>query len=697
MAAIVFLGGALRLVGIGTESFWADEVHSIVTARRPYDEILTTTIGNNQPFYFLVLRGWVSLFGEGETAARMPSLIFGVLTIPATYLLARQFMTRPGSLLAAAFVAVAPVMVWYSQEARMYSLLALLVVVSTLLLVLYFRQGKLRFLTGYAVVAFLAMYTHYYFAPYLAAQDLVALVLLVKRRSLKTTMLFALVQIVVLMALLIRLGVLSESVDSGLDDLPAGSALTFLKQSAEVVGLADAELPRTVMPTVVVWTVWALLFGGVVIALRKRHAILLVVSAAAVPLLVLVAGRQFFDLPVKLRYAVAAVPLWGVMAGYAGSEAWDWVQSRNPLRSRIVSTALLCSLAAIVAGSTLFAWNQQYDSASKQQWRELASLMHSAARSTDIVHAYPNPKMTPLDLYLEKSPTAFAVRPTSSARCDEGRRVWLVQSRAAEPLSHIGDVELANLQKNCPALDFREFAGNMRVYLFGPNLESASQRTIPLCNGLEPTVVGSPDGDIMNGTDGDDVIVGLDGDDEINSRLGNDTVCGGGGNDTLTGAAGNDTLLGEAGDDTLNGNSGDDIIDGGEGDDRVAGNDGNDTHVGGDGADRLSGGEGDDMLLGDAGADVINGGAGTDSLYGGVGSDRLDGEEGNDRLYGELGLDKLSGGPGNDLLEAGDGDDLLVGGEGGDVLAGGAGNDSCDVDTSDDTKDGCEAIAEAIP
>ncbi|NNF56576.1 MAG: ExeM/NucH family extracellular endonuclease [Acidimicrobiales bacterium] len=114
-----------------------------------------------------------------------------------------------------------------------------------------------------------------------------------------------------------------------------------------------------------------------------------------------------------------------------------------------------------------------------------------------------------------------------------------------------------------------------------------------LCNGLVPTIVGTPGDDVIVGTNKADVIMGLGGDDVINGLNGKDVICGG---------------------------PGDDEIDGGNGTDLILGGRGNDTISGGNAGDDIRGGSGDDTLYGNNGNDAIDGGAGTDTCDGGLGN-----------------------------------------------------------------------------
>ena len=88
-----------------------------------------------------------------------------------------------------------------------------------------------------------------------------------------------------------------------------------------------------------------------------------------------------------------------------------------------------------------------------------------------------------------------------------------------------------------------------------------------LCQGLEPTIVGTEGDDVLRGGNGVDVIMGLGGNDTITGGNGDDVICGGAGNDTIAGGNGDDVLLGGAGDDTLRGENGSDTLIGGAGTD----------------------------------------------------------------------------------------------------------------------------------
>ncbi|MCZ2826729.1 MULTISPECIES: ExeM/NucH family extracellular endonuclease [unclassified Modestobacter] len=104
--------------------------------------------------------------------------------------------------------------------------------------------------------------------------------------------------------------------------------------------------------------------------------------------------------------------------------------------------------------------------------------------------------------------------------------------------------------------------------LLGIDLQEPVVEPEPLlCQGLEPTLVGTEGDDVLRGGNGVDVIMGLGGNDTVTGGNGADVICGGDGDDVLRGGNGDDVLLGGAGDDELRGDNGSDTLIGGPGTD----------------------------------------------------------------------------------------------------------------------------------
>ena len=194
-------------------------------------------------------------------------------------------------------------------------------------------------------------------------------------------------------------------------------------------------------------------------------------------------------------------------------------------------------------------------------------------------------------------------------------------------------------------------------------------------NGDRDTINGGSGEDIVNGGSGNDILRGGTNDDSLNGETDNDIIFGNAGNDTLNGGLNSDRLYGGDGIDSLVGNKGDDRLYGGSDRDFIQGDDGNDT---------LIGSQDNDTLQGNSGKDVLNGGSGNDELSGGEEADKLFGKDGNDTLTGNEGSDRLVGSLGNDLLNGNDGNDTIYGNKNNDTIYGGNGNDSLEAGSGND-------------
>ena len=160
--AVLALALALRLWGLGNESLWFDEAYSVAFAR---DRVSPATfVYLVAPAYHAFLHFWLWL-GEADWLVRLPSALFGAATVYVVYRLGRSLWGEASGLLAGLFLAVSPLHVWYSQEARMYTLATLLVSAgSWLFWSLISGDGSGRHdvgrTLGYVGAMIVALYTH---------------------------------------------------------------------------------------------------------------------------------------------------------------------------------------------------------------------------------------------------------------------------------------------------------------------------------------------------------------------------------------------------------------------------------------------------------------------------------------------------------------------------------------------------------
>lgn len=141
---IILAAWAWRLHGLDAQSLWRDEVDSLRFATRPLVESLAmfTRPGENGPLYFLLLRPWLAAAGQSEFALRFPSVLMGVLAVPLISMWGRRWFGATAAVLAALLLAVNPYHLWYSQEAKMYALLVVIIMLSLAAFVWALERGR---------------------------------------------------------------------------------------------------------------------------------------------------------------------------------------------------------------------------------------------------------------------------------------------------------------------------------------------------------------------------------------------------------------------------------------------------------------------------------------------------------------------------------------------------------------------------
>jgi mannosyltransferase len=164
VAALAGLGAALRFYGLGHQGFWFDEANTAALVRLSPGKMLglIPQSESTPPLYYCVAWVWARIFGRDEVGLRSLSALCGVLTIPVAYLVGTRLISRRAGLIAAALTACSPLLIWYSQEARSYSMLVLLTGLSLLAFVIARVSPTPRGLTFWVLASGLALATHYF-------------------------------------------------------------------------------------------------------------------------------------------------------------------------------------------------------------------------------------------------------------------------------------------------------------------------------------------------------------------------------------------------------------------------------------------------------------------------------------------------------------------------------------------------------
>jgi hypothetical protein len=191
--SLIILAFALRVYQLDAKSIWFDESHSlnrasldllsIVSGKQIWGERVVQD-KTHVPFYFFLLHFLIKLAGDSDFTLRFFSVIFGVLTVPLIYFMGKKLChgrARIG-LWAALLATFSPFYLWYSQEARMYTLLVFLGLFSSYYLLQAISEDKAGWYAIYAVTATAMLYTSLFSLGLFAFQGLLGLLAAWKHR-----------------------------------------------------------------------------------------------------------------------------------------------------------------------------------------------------------------------------------------------------------------------------------------------------------------------------------------------------------------------------------------------------------------------------------------------------------------------------------------------------------------------------------
>lgn len=153
------------------QSIRLDEAQSIWVSTKSVSQILQLDAQDVLvPLYELLLHVWMQIFGSSVLAARSFSFIFFLATLPALYSLAKETNNKRVAMITITLFSLSPFIMWYSSEARMYTLFAFVTTLNQLFFVRFISSAGRSSKAGYVVTTILGLYTHYFFIFLLAAQ-----------------------------------------------------------------------------------------------------------------------------------------------------------------------------------------------------------------------------------------------------------------------------------------------------------------------------------------------------------------------------------------------------------------------------------------------------------------------------------------------------------------------------------------------
>jgi len=223
---ILLLGITLRFYDLGAESYWIDEMFTVIEGHQSIFQLLASGRLDQPPAFYLPFHLWVQLFGYTEIGTRSFSALAGIGSIVLIYMVGRELFGKEVGLLGAFFMAITEFQIHFSQLARFYSFFEFMTLLSFLFFIRAFRSKKVIYFLLYGLASIIMVYSHTFGLFILVAQNLFFLTQEIKNRNamviwLICQVLIALTLLPYLFSRLFGAGGIKGAVESNLAGSPA--------------------------------------------------------------------------------------------------------------------------------------------------------------------------------------------------------------------------------------------------------------------------------------------------------------------------------------------------------------------------------------------------------------------------------------------------------------------------------------------
>ncbi len=452
LLALIFIAAVLRLYALDLSSLWLDEALTYRWSLHPFSEYwgLISAGGEVSPPLFYWMEYAMLSFGHTEITLRLLPAVFGILTVPVVYFLGSYAVDRNAGLLAAALIAFSPFHLFYSQEARMYSLMLFFLTCALLFFFRAVKEEDVRWWLVFGIFSGLAFWTHFYSGLLIAGVYIWYLGISLKRKAKVSQLKGVACSLAILVVLCLPLLVISL----GSMVRMTARAPTWGNRGLEVLTTTFSHFSGYSAPTAVVFI--ALFFIGMyMIWLTKPDTC----SLFAWLFILFLGGNVALSylMPMASRYFIGVLPIFfiGIASSYLAATRFF------PDR-RIIYVCLLLIILVSVPGLV-----HHYTVVEKEDWRYVSALLTQNTGPGDTIIIMPGYMTNPFDFYYDN--VTDKTRELGLSRADDLISVMSEKEKGKIFIAFTDDLNAADPSGQAIQWmnDNAQFAGNQRgVYVF---------------------------------------------------------------------------------------------------------------------------------------------------------------------------------------------------------------------------------------
>lgn len=378
---LTLMGAFLRFYHLDYNSLWLDEAATLNFARQSPADIWQITAGGefNPPLFYWI-EHFMLIVGDSEFVLRFVPALFGVMTIPLIYALGKELVDRSTGLIAAILLTFSPMHVFYSQDARAYTISVFFVILAALFYIKAMELEDYRLWMLFGIAAAVSFWLHFYTILAIAAILMHALLVSAKQIqerirylavSLATILLLTLPIIIVTIPLFAKRT--ASSPTFGYQGL-----LVIQQTFIQFAGFNDAIAAAFMGLFILGLTLW--FYSD-----KQKAAFILIFIGVPLALSILLSYRM----PFIPRHLLYVLPLFLIGVAYSSYLFTRFFSHKTP-----VYLLILCLVAV-----NLPYLHGYYTTYQKEDWRGFSDQLAAMTGDGDIVITVPEYIHLPLDYY----------------------------------------------------------------------------------------------------------------------------------------------------------------------------------------------------------------------------------------------------------------------------------------------------------
>lgn len=395
LSLLIFVGTFLRFFHLDYNSLWLDEACTFKIASFPLSGIwnIAATTDPHPPLFYII-EHFMLVFGQNEFVLRFIPALFGILTIPIFYFIGKEFRDESVGITMAALLTFSPFHIYYSQEARAYTMMLFYFSIALFFLLYSLCTNKKYSWILFGIFSALTFWTHYYSIIFLTLIFMFILFLRIRpdMKCMKEPYRYG-ISIVIFTLFCLPLTLIIFSLYNQLGSIPPVWGIKRFEFLNRLFITLSAEHFTLMVLFLLLFT------SGLFFILKHDKAKgILVMGLFALPIFI---GLYLAEVtPMDVRYLILLLPFF--FLGISCSIK----PLANLLKYKNATSIFLIIFFAIQTPFLALTYHTYYTEYSKEDWRGIANSLRETSSGGDYIFIVPGYTSLPLNFYYDNTTDA---------------------------------------------------------------------------------------------------------------------------------------------------------------------------------------------------------------------------------------------------------------------------------------------------